>query len=775
MTRWPLVSLREAPAAVPALAAIVLFVVWATSQAGYPLTHWAPGALIVLVLLAIAVLAVPLRFAEIPLTVRVALACLAAYTALSFLSILWAQVPGYAWEGANRTLLYLMVFALFALWRGRGASAALLLGVWTLALVGVAVYVVLHLDAATGKSFEALFSGERLSYPVGYPNATAAQWLMAFWPALLLARSSRLPWALRGLLAGGAVVLADVALLSLSRGSLFATPVMIVLVFALVPGRLRTFATAVPVALGIGASAPLVLRVGDRIAAGQSAQAATSRAQAATHSAEAATHSAQAATSRAQAATHSVEAATHSAQAAMHSAEAAMHSAVLSMFVAALLVGLVVAAGAAFESRRLAASPGLAQNLRRIVAAVALASLLAVVGGGLALAGNGVGGNPINRVSRAWDSFKGGYSSESSGSNRLLTGLGSNRYDFYRVALDEFLAHPILGIGVDNFQQQYLAHGRSSETPRYPHSVELRTLSQTGLLGGLLALVGLGAALLAGWRAMRARTDPLAPTVAAAALAGFAYWAVHGSFDWFWEFAGLGASAFALLGIACSLTSVRGEANRGAPRARGGGEGLGRGGGALDRLAPRARGGGNDLGVGAPVGGAPKRAAPRARGARQSRWSIAVAAVLMLVVAASFLAPWLSERQIQSAANIWPKAPLVAYARLSDAAKLNPLSDRAYLVEGTIALRFGDLTRAQRAFSLALQRVPGDAYAALELGAIASESGYRSLALALLERAVGLNPRDPLTREALDTVRSGKRVDVEALNRLILGAAEHLA
>ena len=38
-----------APATVPALAAIVVFVVWATSQAGYPLTHWAPGALIVLV------------------------------------------------------------------------------------------------------------------------------------------------------------------------------------------------------------------------------------------------------------------------------------------------------------------------------------------------------------------------------------------------------------------------------------------------------------------------------------------------------------------------------------------------------------------------------------------------------------------------------------------------------------------------------------------------------------------------------------------------------
>ena len=72
-----------------------------------------------------------------------------------------------------------------------------------------------------------------------------------------------------------------------------------------------------------------------------------------------------------------------------------------------------------------------------------------------------------------------------------MSGLGSNRYDFYRVSLDEFTAHPVGGIGADNFQQQYLRHGRSSETPRYPHSVELRTLAQTGIVGALLAIVGL--------------------------------------------------------------------------------------------------------------------------------------------------------------------------------------------------------------------------------------------------------------------------------------------
>jgi hypothetical protein len=716
MTRWSTVSLRETPATVPALAAVVLFVVWATSQAGYPLTHWAPGALIVLVLLAIAARAVPLRVAEIPVAVKLALACLAAYTALSFLSILWAEAPAEAWEGADRTLLYLLVFALFALWPRRGASAALLLGLWTLTMVGLATYVALRLDLAGGKSFEALFSGERLAYPVGYPNATAAQWLMAFWPALLLARGTRLPWGLRGLLAGGAVVLADVALFSLSRGSLYATPVMIVLVFALVPERLRTFATAVPVALGIGATAPLVLHVGDHIRAGQSAHAAT-------------------------------------------------HTAVLELFAAALLAGLLVAGGAFFESRQ-TVPPEVARGLRRGVAVIALATLLAVVVGGLVVAGN-----PVIRVRHAWDSFKGGYTAEAAGSNRLLGGLGSNRYDFYRVALDEFEAHPLIGIGADNFAQQYLIHGHSDETPRYPHSVELRTLSQTGLIGSLLAVVGLGAALLAGWWAMR-RSDPLSRTVAAAALAGFAYWAVHGSFDWFWEFAGLGSCAFALLGIACSLAGVRGIQKRDAPRVRAGHQGLGRIDDAPDGPVQNAPSQGTSSII-APSQGPSITAGKQTR--RTPLVFVAVAGLLALAAAASLTAPWLSERQIQSAAQIWPQAPLTAYSRLGEAAKLNPLSDRPYLVEGSIALRYGDLARAQNAFSRALGRMSDDAYATLELGAIASQSGERVRALVLLERAVRLDPRDPLAREALATVRAGKRVSVQSLNRSILLKAEQLA
>ena len=674
------VALREAPATIPALAALALFIVWSTSQAGYPVTHWAPGGLIVLALLGIALGAIGLRVAGMPLPVKIALGCLAGYTALSYLSILWAGVPGDAWEGANRTLLYLLVFALFACWRQQANSAALLLVAWTLAIIGLAVFVALHLDGASSTSLQSLLPEARLMYPSGYANANAAQWMMAFWPALLLMRSGRLPWGLRGLLAAGAVLLAELALLSLSRGALYATPVMLVLVFAALPGRARTFAMLVPVIAGIAAATPAVLRVSDNLQKGQVAPAT-------------------------------------------------LHAAIATVFAASVAVGLLVALVAALGSRRVFSEVAIGR-MRRGVGAVAIATLVVVLVGGSVAAGD-----PVARVEHAWDTFESpqAYAADASG-NRLVGGLGSQRYDVYRVALDEFLAHPLIGIGADNFAEQYLAHGRSEVTPHYPHSVELRTLTETGLLGALLALVGLGAALAGGWRALR-RSDPLGRAVAAAALAGFVYWVVHGSFDWFWEFAGLGAPAFAMLGLACALTPRRG----------------------VPEAAP------------APSWGS------RMHGLNVRRLGILAGAIAALGAAASLAAPWLSQLQVQSAARIWPKAPAAAYARLNDAARLNPLSDESYLVAGGIALRFGDLQRADREFALALERTPGEAYATLERGAIASARGDRRGALALLERAAFLNPRDPLAREALRQVRGGGRVDIEELNRSILLKAQQFA
>lgn len=685
LLRSLLTLLASDPVAVPALGAFALLIAWAANQAGYPQTHWAPGGLILLALLAIAIGVVGLRRAKTPGLVRVALGGLAAYTALSFLSILWTKVPGDAWEGADRTLVYLIVFALLATWRRGAASAALLLTAWVFALAGLAIFTILHVNAAAGNSAElhALMPGGRLIDPAGYTNANAALWMMACLPAVLLASARRMPALVRGLLAGAAVALAAAALYSQSRGSVYSTPIVLALVFLFLPGRVRTFATLVPIVAGVAVAVPSILRLDEHVEAGEGVVSAA-------------------------------------------------HSATLWVLVATVLVALVVALAAAIESRT-KISQQAESSVHRGVATVGIFVLIGVVAGGLVAVGN-----PIKEVKHEWHTFTSqkGYAANEQGESRLVSGLGSSRSDFYRVAWHEFVEHPLLGIGADNFAVPYLRLRHSEETPRYPHSVELRTLSQTGVVGLVIALIGLGAALLACRRALRS-ADSLTRAVTAAALAGFGYWVVHGSFDWFFEYAGLGAAAFALLGLACSLSPP------------------------------------DSPGIAL---GAPGAATITVRGGRKSRAPLVLAAfaavVLALACAASLAAPWLSRLEVESAAHAWPAAPNKAYARLREAARLNPLSAEPYVVAGSIALRLEQLDRADRQFKLALRRAPEESYATLERGAIASARGERSRALQLLGRAVELNPRDQLARETLATARHGT-VDVLALNRSILLESQH--
>ena len=104
------------------------------AQGGFPETVSSPGAIAMLALLVVGLVALPTP--RIDRTRLLAIGLIFGYVAWSYLSILWAGVPGDAWEGANRTLLYVLVFALFATWRQHGTSAALLLCVWTLSLIG---------------------------------------------------------------------------------------------------------------------------------------------------------------------------------------------------------------------------------------------------------------------------------------------------------------------------------------------------------------------------------------------------------------------------------------------------------------------------------------------------------------------------------------------------------------------------------------------------------------------------------------------------------------
>ncbi len=228
---------RAAPVTIACLVLVAVFGVWVFDDAGYPVSAWSPAALLALGLLGVCLATIPNAWGDVPVSVRVTAGALAAFTVYSYVTMAWADDPGGALEGANRTLLYLAIFLVFALWRQRERTAAIILGAWVLVMLVLAFVMFLKL-AGSGHDATDLFGrGDRLSDPAGYPNAAAALWLMVLWPAVTLAASVRVPWVLRGVFAGGATLLLPLALLSQSRGALFAVPITTVLFLVLFPGQ----------------------------------------------------------------------------------------------------------------------------------------------------------------------------------------------------------------------------------------------------------------------------------------------------------------------------------------------------------------------------------------------------------------------------------------------------------------------------------------------------------------------------------------------------------
>ena len=155
----------------------------------------------------------------------------------------------------------------------------------------------------------------------------------------------------------------------------------------------------------------------------------------------------------------------------------------------------------------------------------------------------------------------------------------------------------------------------------------------------------------------------------------------------------------------------------------------------------------------------------------QRRGAFAVVAA-GLAVAIALALPWLAERDIARAADIWRNDPGGAHRALDRAATLNPLTARPALTAGSIAVQAHDFQRAETEFREALERDSDNSYALLELGLIESARGDRQRAVGLLEQATRLSPRDFLIARALRRARSGARLQPAAVNHQIARRAE---
>jgi O-antigen ligase len=648
---------RDLPAALPGALALGVFLAWAAQDGGYATTRWLLGGIFVLALLVVTFLTAGVD--PLPGPVLGSVVLFAAFTAWSGLSIAWADVKGDAWDGANRTLLYFLVYLLFVMRRYRPTPAALLLGAFSLGVAAIgAIDFLRAVQSSTPLHF---FISGRFASPIAYPNATAALFVASAWPALLFASRREVPVLVRGLMLAATGVLAELALMGQSRASLFAVPFVGALYFAITPGRVRSIVVLVPVVVAVWVSGRTLIDVYTAVTNGTGIEAAL----------------------------------------------VAARTAVIWSAVALFGVGIVIA----LVDRLLLLPERAARVASRIVAGAAVAAMAAV-----AVSLVVAFGSPFTRAADGWRQFKENAITPQT-QLHLVSGLGSGRYDLWRVATLEFKRAPVVGIGVDNFAAPYLRERRTAETPLYPHSLEFRVLSQTGIVGTLLFVGFLSFAGVGVWRSRRAASG-LARVVVAGATVAFAYWFVHGSVDWLWEFPALGAPAFAWLALALRTSS--------------------------DEPDERA-----------------SEAAPRRR-----RIGTLAVAILALPVVAAFAIPWLAAREVDSAAASWRANPERAFDQLDLARRLNPLTDKPDLTAGVIATRLGDRARARAAFGRAIERNHTNWYAYLQLGIVDSLDGRDVAAGSNLRRALELNPRDPVVHEVARFVEEGRRVSPAEVERL---------
>jgi O-Antigen ligase len=638
------------------LTAIAIWLTWVWRDGGFFATEW--GILGALLLLVVALGLVWGAGRPRSVDARlVAFVALAGFVVWSYLSIAWAAFPGEALTGANKTLLYAASFVAFATFPWTPSHRVIALGAFTLGIAGIGA-VWLTRVASSAEPSEYFVDG-RLSGPVEYVNAGVAVWTLGALAAFHFASSRHLHVILRGLFLGVAVLLLQLALLGQSRAWLAALPATVFVYVLLSRDRPRLVLSFALASAAVLASLPVLLDVEPAASSQESLAAAVDR--------------------------------------------AALVAAVTSL--GAACAGTV----SALLDRR--TRPGIRARRGLLVALGAV--LILAAGVGAAAAARGVD-DPGAWLSGRWDDFSAGdYPTE----GERFGSLGSNRLEEWRVAWNEFEAHPVHGIGADNYAAAYLRQRDDDDYhPRYPHSTPLRHLSQLGLVGTALFAAFFGAAALLALRRRR-DVDAVAGAVAATCLAAVSYWLLHGTADWLWEVPAVAAPAFGLLGLA------------GAPVWKGGDQGV--------------------------------RAGP-------GRLVAAMGSTVLLIALAALVFPWLAATYQASGIGVWRSNPDLAHVRLERAAELNPLSAEPLVADGAIGIRTGNFARAERAFIRARERESENWYVHFELGLIDGSRGRRTAALSSLATALALNPQEPAIRRAIRLVKAGRRPDPQRLGVFVL-------
>lgn len=462
-----------------------------------------------------------LRLSAAALVALAALALLAGWTALS---TSWSLDPLRADRAVDLALLYVALFALalFAVGTGRYARVVLLAAAAAAtAVCGVALWARLHPGAFGSPLPDLRVDGYRMDWPLGYWNALGGVGSLGLALGLGIGADPRSPVVVRALAAGAATVCGVAAYLTFSRSAVIAVAVAVVVLIALGAHRASLVATLLVVGVAVGIA----------IARLEATPALT----------------------------------TDPARAPGQADAGATMTPILALLVvAAAGVQATLAIG-----NRSAAVADLARRTARPLAIGVSALVAAAAIGGYVLRADAVEGRVSNAlrdsgdwIDRQWDEFNrpGAQREAERGSARLDT-AGGTRADLWGAALDGFAAAPLRGEGAGSYQVRFFRERETDDTVQNAHSLPLETLSELGLVGGILILTFLGAVTRALVLSRRRRLA-LPSSQTAAAGAAVAAWLVHASVDWDWQMPAL--TGLALLIAATLFPAGRRRRRRGA-------------------------------------------------------------------------------------------------------------------------------------------------------------------------------------------------------------------
>jgi hypothetical protein len=468
------------------LGLMMLVATWWDSA--FDLRYWAPLTILAVGLLLIQILSGTLSLPwRGPLALSVA--AIWCFAGFELISAAWSPSPALAWAEAARCVFYATLWTLGAGLVAEGSWRQRLASGLALGVGAIAIATVLGMLIGGAD----LFRAGRLESPIGYRNATAALFAFAAWPLIGFAARRGGSVGFRAASLSLTVLVLGLAFLTQSRGVLIGLVCGGVVSLAIGPDRLRRVwvAIAAVAAIAVGSSSLLSPY-------------------------------------------HQFE------NGVLTVGDGVVGDAAVTLILlsaAALVVGVFAAI---FDNGLRSAT--LARRLR-LIAAVGLA-LVAVAGvaGGLAAVGD-----PIDYIDGKVEEFD-DVESANSGSTRLGS-VGGQRSDLWRVAWDEFRADPLVGAGVGGFQFAYYRDRETDRNLSDSHSLPLRLLAETGLVGAALFLAWLVAMTLALVRRVRAAAPAERVWIAGLAAAGATVLA-QCVVDWLWLLPGLIGLAILALALA---------------------------------------------------------------------------------------------------------------------------------------------------------------------------------------------------------------------------------